>query len=149
MAERLRLRCPSCRVYIERELKSTLPEGFTCGRCQTGVLIRGKPVVNHTLKHCVLCNYPYFYIEKDFPKFFRIFFMLLAIGLSFHTYGLSLIFFALIDLMLYHFIPWMRICYLCNTEYRGFSHDAKDSTLKPFDPHKGVAYDARRAQPKL
>ena len=83
-----------------------------------------------------------FYVEKDFPK--KVSFSIMGIGilLRFFTYGISLIVCGLIDWGLYQILPDKRVCYYCSTEYRGYP---PDPSLEIFDPHKGVAYDARRA----
>ena len=148
----LRTRCPSCNVKMERVLsEEPLPAGYTCGRCETGVPLygRGNPelnAANNQLPCCILCGNPYFYAEKDFPR--PLAFTIVGIGALFTpwTYGISLFICGAIDLLFYLKLPFRRVCYLCKTEYRGFP---TEPTIEPFDPHKGVAYDARRAIPYL
>lgn len=85
-------------------------------------------------------------MEKDFPH--ALGFLILGIGavLSFWTYGLSLPVFGLADWLLYRSLPKVKICYLCLAGYRGISVEEE---VKAYDPHTGMAYDARRAQPYL
>jgi uncharacterized protein (DUF983 family) len=123
-----------------------MSKGWSCPRCGTGILLRGSEAKREQLNQCVICAGTTFYREKSFPKFWRFFFLGTAIVLSFFTYGFSLMAFALLDLLFYQFLPWVQICYLCESEYHGFP---RGEEVKPFDPHKGVAYDARRAIPKF
>lgn len=140
------VRCPACRVRLERSPEAPLPPGWECRRCGTGVILRGQaePVGSEKLSACVVCGGQHFYVEKDFPKPLRWTFMGLAIGLSFWTYGISIFAAAGLDFLLYRVLPFYRVCYLCQAEYRGYAHDP---SLKAFDPHSGVAYDARRTTP--
>ncbi len=143
----IKTKCPSCRVWLERSLDKELPKGFSCMRCQTGIPIRNpKGLVNEDLKNCVICNHPFFYGEKDFPKFLRFMFLGLGIGFSFFTYGLSLLACGILDWILYKTLPMVRVCYQCQSEYRGFP---PKGNFEEFDPYKGVAYDAKRAIPKI
>lgn len=143
----VRVRCPACKAILERSACAPLPKGFECKRCGTGVILRGQGVENNKIERCVACCYESFYGEKDFPKFWRFFFLGIAILLSFFTYGISLFIFAIFDWGLYQVLPTAKICYFCKAEYLGFAAEENDPQLKAYDPHKGIAYDARSLPP--
>ena len=144
---RIKTRCPTCGVYLDRSIDQLLPKGFTCKRCQTGIPLRNQnPIQGNDLKNCALCNHDFFYGEKDFPKILRFTFLGIGIGLSFFTYGLSLLICGILDWILYRTLPMVRVCYQCQSEYRGFP---EKGNYEEFDPYKGVAYDAKRAIPKI
>ena len=138
----IRMRCPQCNVKIQRELKHPLPNSWECGRCSNQIKLENQEF-KKDLPHCIVCDYPYFFVEKDFPRPLAFFIMGIGILLSFFTYGISLIVCGLIDWALYKILPFFRVCYYCKAEYRGFP---EKNDLELFDPHKGVAYDARRNQ---
>jgi len=143
----VRVRCPACKAILERSALAPLPKGFECKRCGTGVILRGQGVEKNTLERCLVCRYDSFYGEKDFPKFWRFFFLGIAILLSFFTYGISLFIFAILDWGLYQVLSTAKVCYFCKAEYLGFSETKDDPQLKAYDPHKGIAYDARALPP--
>lgn len=143
----VRVRCPACKAILERSALSPLPKGFECKRCGTGVILRGVGVEKNKLERCLVCRYDSFYGEKAFPKFWRFLFLGLAIVLSFFTYGISLFIFAILDWGLYQVLPTAKVCYFCKAEYLGFSEEKDDPQLKAYDPHKGIAYDARALPP--
>ena len=144
----VRTRCPSCKAKMQRSLDvAEFPPGFTCGRCETGIPLRGREAFSRSeLEHCLICGHPSFYAEKDFPRPLAFFIVGVGILLSFWTYGISLIVCGLFDVVLFKMLPMMRICYRCRAEYRGFPHH---DGIELFDPHKGLAYDARQTVPPI
>jgi hypothetical protein len=84
----------------------------------TEKLLRGGPV-----DRCCRCREADFWTRKDFPKALGLGIVVVAAVLAFWTYGASLLVAAILDAVLYAFLPWATICYRCKTEYRGIPRD--------------------------
>jgi hypothetical protein len=67
---------------------------------------------------CPDCHCPDLYKEKKFPKKIGLTIIGIAIVASFWTYNLSLLVAALIDILIYAFIPWQVVCYRCKKVFK-------------------------------
>ncbi|MBI2067176.1 MAG: hypothetical protein HYW02_03470 [Deltaproteobacteria bacterium] len=90
--------------------------------------------------HCLSCNAPDLYLQKDFPRKIAIPIILVGIVTVPWTYGISLLVVALIDFILFRRVPWMTVCYRCRAEYRGFR---LNPVHKEFDRHLDELYRYR------
>ena len=86
---------------------------------------------------CQVCEAKDLYLQKDFPRVIALSIVALGIVTVPWTMGFSLIGVAIIDFVLYQFVPWMCVCYRCHTEYRGFS---KNPVHQEFDRHLDELY---------
>ena len=70
------------------------------------------------IEKCLICECKHLYRQKDVNRALGC--LLVAIGAVFvpWTYGLSLVFLALIDLILYYRLPQAVVCYKCDTVFR-------------------------------
>jgi len=68
---------------------------------------------------CLLCEGDHFYLVKDFNRAIGILIFVVGAILSIWTYGISLAVAALIDAILYKKLPFLKVCYMCDSEYRG------------------------------
>ena len=83
---------------------------------------------------CPQCGCREFYRQKNFPRPVGLAIVIIGIALSFFTYGLSLIAVALLDGIIYLFLPWTLVCYQCRTKFRGV---AIPKEIRPYDHHTG------------
>lgn len=87
---------------------------------------------------CPNCGARDMYKEKAFPKKIGMAIVGIAIILSFWTYNLSLVAAALIDGIIYLFVPFRLICYQCHQVYKDVPI-AKQ--IKVFDHHTAELYN--------
>lgn len=92
---------------------------------------------SRVLTSCLSCGAGDLYLQKDFPRKIAIPIVIAGIVTVPWTWGLSLIAVALIDFILYRFVPWMTVCYRCRSEHRGFR---KNPIHKEFDRHIDELY---------
>lgn len=125
--------CKSCKTYISFD-PSENPSKLICPQCSTEI-----PIINseslrtgQVIEHCVICERDKFYVQKDFSRKIGLTFVFIGIILSsYYTYyyGLPglfvLIGIALLDRIVYYFLPWMTVCYVCRAKYRGFKKNPK------------------------
>ena len=97
--------------------------------------------IDKIFDRCPICTCRQFYLQKNFNQALGCFIMLFGIILVPKTYGLSLPAFALIDWLLYKYIPTIIVCYRCGTAFQGFS---APPNIKPFIHQIGLKYDRYR-----
>lgn len=88
----------------------------------------------------MVCGGGFLYWQKDFNQ--KLGCALVAFGAIFvpWTYGLSLAVMALVDFVLYQFLPRVSVCYICKARYRGVPPHPDH---KPFDLLTAQTYEAR------
>ncbi|MBI1883748.1 MAG: hypothetical protein HYS08_06040 [Chlamydiae bacterium] len=103
----------------------------SCKKCAN----EKKVFVSESLKSkvldiCPLCEKKDFYVQRDFPQEAGC--LIVIIGACFvpWTYGLSLPVVAILDFILYKFLPNITICYYCLCRIRG---SLPNPQHKPFD----------------
>lgn len=125
--------CKSCKTYSSFD-PSENPSKLICPRCstETSIQISESLQAGQTLERCGICEQDKFYVQKDFSRKLGLTLVFIGILLSsYYTYyygllGLFvLIGIALLDWIIYYFLPWMTICYTCRAEYRGFKKNPK------------------------
>ncbi len=92
------------------------------------------------LERCLRCGGDRLYTQKDFNRKLGLLVFAVAAVLSVPTWGLSLLAATLIDLLLYHLIGDVTVCYGCRAQHRGFR---KNPQHGPFDLHVAEAVDRR------
>jgi hypothetical protein len=118
MSVEFRFYCPHCEFKNCFELSSN--EEILCTNCSKKVLNSGFSVEPATSENkCLLCEGDHFYLVKDFNRMIGILIFLAGAILSIWTYGISLAVAALIDAILYKKLPLLKVCYVCDSEYRG------------------------------
>ena len=140
--------CASCRRYNVYPL----PPAADAGRCvecggenppaPSASLLASGPV-----DRCPQCQNLYFYVRKDFPQLLGCAAVSATILLSSVAYALwdvpaailVLAIASLVDLVLYHRLSEVTVCYRCHAELRGF---APNPDHGPFDMHRAEEYDA-------
>ena len=120
--------CKACKA-LQSVILSENPSKLVCPRCfaETPLIAPASLQAGRVVERCAICGRDKFYVQKDFSR--KIGLTLVFIGIllsSYYTYyeGLPglfvLIGIALLDRLVYYFLPWMTICYTCRAEYRGF-----------------------------
>lgn len=89
---------------------------------------------------CHSCGAKDLYLQKKFPRVVALIIIGIGIVLTPKTLGISLLVVALIDFVIYQFIPWILVCYRCRTEHHGFK---PNPTHKEFDRHVDELYKYR------
>jgi predicted RNA-binding Zn-ribbon protein involved in translation (DUF1610 family) len=125
--------CHDCDARLDES-----PGAFACPECKKeypvlwteGLRAEGR------VDKCALCGYERFHVRKDFPRRLGLAIVLVAAALCFAPifppgfFFMPLIIASAIDLLLYQFIPWKTVCYVCDTEYRGMK---PDPAIAPYD----------------
>jgi hypothetical protein len=122
----LRFGCPRC----EQPNRRHVPAGgdVACTACgwshapSSAAICDGQPV------QCLVCGCPDLWRQKDFPQQMGLLMVVLGISLSTIAYALwqplwslaILMFFAMIDFLLYAFMPDVLVCYRCGARHGGF-----------------------------
>ncbi len=125
--------CKECDARLEGKLWGPL----RCPECRKEyALVRTPALEEGRVDRCVLCGYEKFHLRKDFPRRLGLAIVLLAAVLCFAPifppgfFFMPLIIASVVDLLLYQFLPWKTVCYVCDTEYRGV---APDPAFGPYD----------------
>ena len=123
---------------------------FACDRCEKAVLLAAdrpigeaacracgaphalRPAAGRSLDRCRRCGFDRLYTQKDFNRTLGLAIVVAGGLLSVPTWGLSLLVATLVDLLLYHVLGDVTVCYACNTLHRGFPGNPAHG---PFDLH--------------
>jgi hypothetical protein len=128
----LSFHCPSCQRRNTIDLQ-THPDTLVCPEC---AWVRPVPAADRDQdppQHCLLCGCGDVWRQKDFPQKLGV--MMVAAGAILSTIAWAywmpmlsigiLLGFALIDCLLYIFMPDVLVCYRCSAKYRRFKQDAE------------------------
>ncbi len=98
-----------------------LPRTLRCARCgaEEPLKLADRPA-NAGLTACVACGHPELFTRKRFPTATGIAIVIVAALFAPATYYLSLGVAALIDWLLFRWLPDGVVCYVCEAEHRGF-----------------------------
>jgi len=88
--------------------------------------------------HCLRCGRERHYTQKHFKRTIGLGIFAAAALPSVPTWGLSLLAATLIDVVLYHVLGDVTICYACNAQHRGFPRNPAHG---PFDLHVAEIVD--------
>jgi len=112
-----------------------------CPRCGEVLAFQGGPEIGPTAPAvCVVCGSCFLYWQKDFNQKAGCALVALGAALTPWTYGLSLAFMALVDFVLYQFLPRVSVCYICRARYRGVPPHPDHAV---FDLLTAQTYEAR------
>jgi len=120
--------CPECNEVIQTEIPAKKsgedkPDiAIHCSSCawKTELDVSESIQKDSLIDRCPVCDCEEFYIQNDLSQ--KIGCAIVIVGAIFvpWTYGLSLGVVALIDFILYKFLPRVTLCYRCKTIFRGF-----------------------------
>ena len=121
----IRFFCPQCE-FRNRYKIFDVGEGAVCVRCQKKLtLIQEEADGDFT---CFLCGFGHFYLSKDFNRGLGLLIFLAGAVASIWTYGISLAVAAAVDALLYHRLPFVKVCYICESEYKGIPIHPSDKS---------------------
>lgn len=118
----IRLHCPHCDLPMRLSKWESL-SALVCPRCEKSIPTH---IDDHTkelkLDHCVLCGSKELFRQKLFNRNVGVGIVVLGVIASFFVVPpvLPLVIVGLIDLILFVALPYMLVCYRCDTEHRGF-----------------------------
>lgn len=121
-----RFHCPHCDLPMLLSKWQSFTN-LTCPSCQRPIqtFLTPQTRISLTLENCLLCSSRHLFLQKSFNRNLGFAIVIIGIILSFWTYGISLLVVALIDLILYRFLPPMMVCYCCDAEFRGFKRNPR------------------------
>ena len=142
--------CPNCGV-IGQVLPVEAATEASCPQCGTSRALRAEAISDERLQACPWCMTTDLYIQKDFPQGLGLFVVGVGFAIStvFWYYEmpipayLVLIVSALLDLLLYHQVGNVTICYRCLCQLRGVGTNP-DGRFRPFDLAVGERYRQER-----
>lgn len=116
--------CPSCLTPNRTPVE--LPEVLTCSHCSWSKSLSETELKQDPPGECLICSCRDVWRQKDFPQ--RLGVAMVGVGALFSTIAWAyyqpllsigiLLGFALIDLLLYLFMPDVLVCYRCGARYR-------------------------------
>ena len=133
----LRFFCPGCAAY--NRMQDFKPAAnCACAVCKKEIPLYPNEdlTARNQMTQCVLCGKTWFYHRRDFNKGLGCALLLAAILLSVWTYGISLIVAWLIDWALFKRLSRLVVCYVCDSEYKGFGTQAPDFDLHLHEKYK-------------
>jgi uncharacterized protein (DUF983 family) len=146
----LTFECPKCGAV--RSLKPVEPGASAhCSACGDTRALRSTFQEAGGLRACPLCATEDLYIQKDFPQGLGLAIVAAAILASTVFWYLDrpipalgiLLLSALVDMVLYHRVGEVTICYRCLSQYRGNGSNP-DRRFLPFDLAVGERYRQER-----
>ncbi len=141
------LYCPACRKADRIDAGALESREWACPRCgrSTPIELSASMRDEGAFDHCALCGRDQFFKQKSFNRAFGIAVVLVAIAFAPFTSPpyISLFIGAAVDGVVYLLVPWVGICYNCETEYRGLPGIAD---LEPFEHLIAQRIQARQAR---
>ena len=115
--------CPDCGRRNEFEPQSAQTEN-KCSSCGKNFGSASAFSDEKTgLRSCAICGCRDLYIQKDFNRTIGCAIVTVGAVLAPFTKLISLLICALIDFLLYQFLPLITVCYRCKSIYRGFARN--------------------------
>ena len=121
----LAFRCPACDQTVIADC-STETDQLDCRACAWHREIPAGSISDEQPTACLVCGCSDLWRQKDFPQ--RLGLLFVGLGILFSTIAWSrhepaiaigiLMFFALIDMILYAFMKDMLVCYRCGARHR-------------------------------
>lgn len=142
--------CPHCGAIggvVSLEAAGTA----TCPECLRVRDLHAEAVRDGTLHSCAWCATEDLYLQKDFPQGLGLFIVIAGFVVStiFWYYVMPipalsvLLVSALVDMVLYYWVPDVTICYRCLGQHRGVG-TSPDGRFLPFDLSTGERYRQER-----
>lgn len=142
--------CPSCGAVGRVAPAETAPEAV-CSHCGTARALREGSVQDGELVACPWCSTADLYVQKDFPQGLGLFIVFVGFAIStvFWYYEMPIAAYLVLlvsiffDLVMYHRVKDVTICYRCLSQLRG---DAANpgGRFKTFDLAIGERYRQER-----
>lgn len=122
--------CPHCKTFQDFTLQQF--QTHPCSHCHKDLFPNATDLFKASFhfNQCPHCGAAHIYRQKDFNRTLGITLLFIGIGLSFYTYGISLLLVTIIDWMLYQKVGEVGCCYLCESQFRNSQEVNK---LEPFD----------------
>jgi len=122
--------CPHCKSYQDFSIE--IFQEQLCTQCSKDIFPNATDIFksNFELNQCPHCGAAHVYRQKDFNRKLGISLLIIGIGLSFYTYGISLLLVTVVDWLLYKKVGEVGCCYLCESQFRNSYVVTK---LEPFD----------------
>ncbi len=120
--------CEGCDHYTACEVdpRRGAPDFVVCPNCALKrPLSSGEVTADGGLCGCQACGHNELYSGKDFPKLLGVGIVVIAAGFAPFTNYISLFVAAGIDCVLWFLLPETVICYVCETEHRGFGNEPR------------------------
>ena len=138
----IRFFCPSCAAHNTLRAFDPARE-CACAVCKKIIALgpARDALQRGELTACLFCEKNYFHSRRDFNKGLGCAILLVAIGFSVKTYGLSLVAAGLVDWILFQRLPRLTVCYVCDSEYKGATMQAPE-----FDLHLHEKYRKLREE---
>jgi hypothetical protein len=142
--------CPICGAVGHLSPVETAAEA-ECRQCGTVHVLRSEATLGGELQACPWCMTTDLYVQKDFPQGLGLFIVGVGFAIStvFWYYEmpisayLVLVVSMLLDLVMYHVVGDVTICYRCLSQLRGVRSNP-DSRYRPFDLATGERYRQER-----
>jgi hypothetical protein len=123
-------------VHCEQTAQAAIAPGqerFSCPRCGVDFMVHDGAVQGGRLRRCLVCPSTDLYARKDFPQRLGVIIVTVGFVASCVTWAYErpiatfaiLFATALVDVVLYLFMPNAVMCYRCGAQYRGLE-DADD-----------------------
>ncbi len=142
-------RCSKCQAANQVN-PDTAHIDITCAECThtTPLTFSDSALHKNQVDACPLCGKRDFYVQRDFNQRVGVGIVVIfaLIGLVFVWFDRPVYFYvslgaaALIDLVLYGFLPELTVCYACKSAFRNVNTNPEH---KPFDLHIADVYDNR------
>jgi hypothetical protein len=142
--------CASCGAVgqVSQVETKAVAECRQCGRSRA---LRAEFMADDQLQACPLCMTTDLYVQKDFPQGLGLFIVVVGFAIStiFWYYEmpipayLVLVASGLLDLLMYHLVGDVTICYRCLCQLRGVGSN-RDGRYRPFDLTIGERYRQER-----
>ena len=120
--------CEGCDHFVAAEVDARRgpPDFLVCPNCALKrALEPGRRSDAGGLLGCQACAHNELYSRKDFPKALGVAIVVVAAVLAPFTNYISLFAAAGIDFVLWFLLPETLVCYVCETEHRGFANDPR------------------------
>jgi hypothetical protein len=142
--------CPECGAVGHVPSVETA-EVAQCRQCGESRPLRAEAIAHEDLQACPLCLTSDLYIQKDFPQGLGLFIVTVGFAIStvFWYYEmpipayLVLVASGLLDLLMYHLVGEVTICYRCLCQLRGPAANPL-GRFRPFDLTIGERYRQER-----
>jgi uncharacterized C2H2 Zn-finger protein len=142
--------CPTCGAVGRVSSLETAAEA-ECRQCGTTWPLRSEAIQGGQVHACPRCMTTDLYIQKDFPQGLGLFIVGVGFAIStvFWYYEmpisayLVLVVSMLLDLVMYHVVGDVTICYRCLSQLRGTGTNP-EGRFRPFDLASGERYRQER-----
>lgn len=142
--------CPRCSAIARAAALESIAE-LKCPECGYDRPIAADSIASGELVSCAYCGSTDLYVQKDFPHGLGLAIVVVGLAVStlFYYFDMPfwtmfvLILSAVLDFVLYKYVPEVTICYRCLSQCRGGGSNP-GTRYKPFDLAIGERYRQER-----